>query len=64
MFAWFTANLATILIGAALLAAVAGIIASMVKNKKKGKSSCGCGCESCALSEACHGKKDGTRPIL
>jgi hypothetical protein len=29
----------------------------MVKNKKQGKSSCGCGCSSCGMKDSCHGKK-------
>lgn len=39
----------------AILAVIVGlIIRSMVKNKKSGKSSCGCGCESCPSSGMCH----------
>jgi hypothetical protein len=32
----------------------------MVRNKKKGKSSCSCGssCGGCAMNGACHSKKD------
>ena len=54
MFAWIAANLATILICAGLLAVVAAIVIGMVRNKKKGKSSCGCGCAECPMSGACH----------
>jgi len=53
MFVWFVENLATILVGLALAAAIAGIIIVMIRNKKKGKSSCG-SCSSCAMSESCH----------
>lgn len=48
--------MATIIISLALAAVVASIIAGMVKNKKAGKSSCGCGCENCAMSKECHKK--------
>lgn len=57
MLTWFTENLATIIISAALLAAVAAVIAGMLRDKKKGKSACGCGCASCAMSGACHSQK-------
>ncbi len=33
---------------AILLAVVGGIIASMVRNKREGKSPCGCDCSKCA----------------
>ena len=57
MIAWLTENIATIIICAVLIAVVAAIIAGMIKNKKKGKSSCGCGCEYCPMSGSCHPKK-------
>jgi hypothetical protein len=31
----------------------------MVKDKKRGKSSCGCNCGCCPNSAACHGAKRG-----
>lgn len=37
-----------------LAAIVAGIAVKMVKDKKAGKSSCGCGCANCALRGECH----------
>ena len=37
-----------------LAAIVSGIVIKMVKDKKAGKSSCGCGCEHCALRGECH----------
>lgn len=57
MLNWFTENLGTILISAALIAAVAAVIAGMLRDKKKGKSSCGCGCSSCTMNGACHSQK-------
>ncbi|MDE6671066.1 MAG: FeoB-associated Cys-rich membrane protein [Ruminococcus sp.] len=45
----------TVIIGLVLLAIVALIVRNMIKNKKNGKSSCGCGCEHCANSSVCHG---------
>lgn len=57
MLAWISENIATILICIALLAVVAAIVAKMVRDKKKGKSSCGCGCANCPVSGSCHQKK-------
>ena len=57
MFAWISENIATILICAALIAIVAAIICGMVRSKKTGKSSCGCGCADCPMSGSCHPKK-------
>lgn len=44
MFAWIAENLATIIICLVLAVIVAAIIIGLVRNKKKGKSSCGCNC--------------------
>ena len=57
MLAWLTENIATIIICAVLIAVVSAIIVSMIKNKKKGKSSCGCGCADCPMSGSCHSEK-------
>lgn len=46
--------MATVIISLALLAIVAGIITKMAKDKKAGKSSCGCGCSNCPMSSECH----------
>ena len=48
--------MATVIISLVLAAIVAGIIVKMIKNKKEGKSSCGCGCGSCPMSSECHKK--------
>ena len=57
MLAWLTENMATIIICAVLIAVVSAIIISMIKNKKKGRSSCGCGCADCSMSGSCHPEK-------
>lgn len=51
---WILDNLSTIIITAALIAAVAAVIKHLVSQKKQGKSSCGCGCANCAMSGTCH----------
>ncbi|HOQ13906.1 MAG TPA: FeoB-associated Cys-rich membrane protein [Bacillota bacterium] len=57
MLAFIVDNIATIAV-CLILAGIAGaIIARMVIDRKKGVSSCGCGCSSCPMSSACHQKK-------
>ncbi len=34
------------------------IIIKLVRDKKAGKSSCGCGCAACPMSSACHAQKN------
>ena len=53
-------NIGTIIICAVLVLIVAAIIFKLVRDKRKGKSSCGCNCAHCAMSGTCHGniKKD------
>ena len=58
MLAWLSENLAAVIICAALLVGVAAIIVSMVRGRKKGKSSCGCGCTGCPMGGACHSKNN------
>ena len=57
MLAWLLENMATVIICAVLIAVVAAIIVSMVKNRKKGKFSCGCGCAGCSGNGFCHSEK-------
>ena len=56
MLAWITENIGTILISAVLLLVVVLNIRKLVKDKKKGKSRCGCNCAHCAMSGSCHQK--------
>ncbi|MBR6360774.1 MAG: FeoB-associated Cys-rich membrane protein [Clostridia bacterium] len=54
MLEWLIANIGTILAGLVLLVLVAGIIRSLVNDKKKGRSSCGNNCAHCAMAGKCH----------
>ncbi len=54
MLAWLLENIATVIIAAVLIAAVIIILVKMVRDKRQGKSSCGCGCSSCAMRGSCH----------
>lgn len=56
MLRFFADYWGTIVIGAVLAAIVTGVIVKLIKNKKNGKSSCGCGCEHCPSSCACRRK--------
>lgn len=58
MLAWLIGNIGTIIICTVLIAIVAAIIVGMVRNKKKGKSACGCGCADCPMGGSCHSKAD------
>ena len=57
---FITNNIGTIVISILLLGIVSAIIIRTVRNKKHGKSSCGCGCSNCAMSELCH-KQDSDK---
>ncbi len=54
MIEWLAANWVNIII----LAVVGGLIALavivLVKDKKAGKTSCGCNCANCAMAGKCH----------
>lgn len=66
MLTWIMENMATIIVSAVLIIMVAAVITSMIRGKKKGKSSCGCGCASCpagsccAMNGSCHPAKQET----
>ena len=57
MLSWIAENLDTILICLVLAAIVGAIIAVMIRNHKRGKSSCGCGCSCCPMNGSCHSGK-------
>ena len=57
MSVWIAQNLATMLISNDLILMIAENVVKLVKDKKKGKSSCGCNCGSCPMSGSCHSKK-------
>ena len=54
---WLLNNISSIIVFAVLVAIIALITAHMIKNKKQGKTSCGCGCADCAMKGTCHSKK-------
>ncbi len=54
MLQWLNANWTTILICAMLAGIVACIARSLIRQKKRGKSSCGCNCAHCAMHGSSH----------
>lgn len=57
MFTWIMENMATILIGGILILVTGAVVIHMVRSRRNGKSSCGCGCSGCAMNGSCHPKK-------
>ncbi len=56
MWQWISTYYGTVLICLALVLIVGGIIFSLIRNRKRGKSSCGCNCAHCAMAGSCHKK--------
>ena len=57
MLAWISKNIGTIIVCIVLAAIVAAIVCKVVKDKKSGKSTCGCNCAQCAMAGSCHSQK-------
>ena len=51
---WFANNLGTLIVALVLIAVIAAVIVSLVRDRKKGKTSCGSNCAHCAMSGSCH----------
>ncbi len=58
MLNWLAANAASIIVSIILAVLVIAIIVKLIRDKRNGKSSCGCGCTNCAMQGTCHGKKN------
>ena len=57
MLQWISANAGTLVLCILLLAVVAWIVRSLLRQRKQGKSSCGCNCAHCAMAGSCHTQK-------
>ena len=57
MLAIITDNISTIVVLLVVVTVVAVISAGIIRNRKKGKTSCSCGtsCGGCSGAEICHG---------
>ena len=53
MISWITGNIGTIVITLLLILMVAGIIRSMVRDRKMGRSTCGGNCAHCKGCASC-----------
>lgn len=47
----------TVIVASVIGVIVVAIIIKGIINRKKGKSSCGCGCSGCAMKDSCHSNK-------
>jgi hypothetical protein len=54
MLSWLSENIGTIIVALVLLCIIAAIIRKLIKDKKSGRKSCGCGCENCAMHGHCN----------
>lgn len=54
MMTWIMENLGTVLVSAGLLLIVALVIVKLIRDRKKGKTACGCNCAHCAMAGSCH----------
>lgn len=50
---WLQENLSTILVGLLLVVIVVFIVRTMIRDRKRGVSSCGAGCASCPMGSSC-----------
>ena len=46
----------TILVSVIVVAVITAVAIKLLKDKKAGKTSCGCGCKNCPSSGMCHKK--------
>ncbi|MDO5558067.1 MAG: FeoB-associated Cys-rich membrane protein [Oscillospiraceae bacterium] len=54
MISFIYENAGTLCVAAVLAVIVGLVIAKMIRDRKNGHGSCGCGCSSCAANGACH----------
>ena len=56
MWSFLAENGGTLLVGVLVLAVVVLVVLKILGNRRKGKSSCGCGCDHCPSSGMCHSR--------
>ena len=54
MLNFLAANLGNIIVSAILILMVALVIVNLLRKKKKGQTTCGCGCSNCPSAGICH----------
>lgn len=58
MLIWLQQNWGNIVILGAIALIVGLVVFAHVRKRRRGESTCGCGCSQCALRGACHGARD------
>ena len=59
MLGWLSANLGTIIVSIILLLILSAAVMKIIKDRKNGRNSCGCGCANCAMHRACAKQRNG-----
>lgn len=60
MLTWLQSNLPTILIVTGLALFFGFLVYTLIRDKRKGRSSCCGGCAGCAMAGQCHGRLQHT----
>jgi len=60
IFAWLSANLLTVILSILIAVLFLLTVIHLIRSRKQGKSTCGCGCAGCPHSGACHNASDAT----
>lgn len=58
MLKFLSENWGTVLTAAVLILIIGGVVFKMRKDRKKGRSACGCNCPDCPSAGACCSNKD------
>lgn len=57
MLKWLVNNIGSIIVLLVVVAVITVIVVKIVLDKRRGKSSCSCGCGGCAMKDVCHSKE-------
>lgn len=56
MLLWLQQNIGTVIVCIVMLIVISLLLIKAIRDKKKGKSFCGCGCKNCAMHDKCNKK--------
>ena len=54
MFEWISANIGTVVIALIVIAVITLVVIKLIRDRKKGKPGCSCGCSGCPMKDSCH----------
>lgn len=54
---WLAQNAGTIIVAVLVAGLLVGLATKLIRDKKRGKSSCSCDCGGCAMRDECHPTK-------